>query len=174
MGMIDILLYGLLGFTAAALLYNFIRRIARSRSDLGIEGKLIWMDKGRSTKPFFNQVFEVLGKPDLMYRVRGGVLAVEYKSRRGPVFKSDVVQAKCAALAARGNGYQVTRLLVKTATSEQYIELPRADKTLFNEIKEYVILTRQAKAGVKMKAWPNVGKCRGCAFKYDCVHAQKR
>ena len=102
--MIDILLYGLLGLAAAALLYNFIRRIARSRSDLGIEGKLIWMDKGRSTKPFFNQVFEVLGKPDLMYRVRGGVLAVEYKSRRGPVFKSDVVQAKCAALAARGNG----------------------------------------------------------------------
>ena len=99
--MIDILLYGLLGLAAAALLYNFIRRIARSRSDLGIEGKLIWMDKGRSTKPFFNQVFEVLGKPDLMYRVRGGVLAVEYKSRRGPVFKSDVVQAKCAALAAR-------------------------------------------------------------------------
>ena len=97
--MIDILLYGLLGLAAAALLYNFIRRIAGSRSGLGIEGKLIWMDKGRSTKPFFNQVFEVLGKPDLMYRVRGGVLAVEYKSRRGPVFKSDVVQAKCAALA---------------------------------------------------------------------------
>ena len=62
--MIDILLYGLLGLAAAALLYNFIRRIARSRSDLGIEGKLIWMDKGRSTKPFFNQVFEVLGKPE--------------------------------------------------------------------------------------------------------------
>ncbi|QFT57092.1 PD-(D/E)XK nuclease family protein [Microbulbifer sp. THAF38] len=171
--MIDIFLYGLLGLAAAALLYNFLQHIVSTRNSLGIEGKLIWIDKGRSTKPFFNHAFEVLGKPDLMYRIRGGILAVEYKSRRGPVFKSDVVQAKCAALAARGNGYQVTQLLVKTSTTEQYIELPGTDRALFEEIKKYVILTRQAKAGVRMKPWPNVGKCRGCAYKSSCQHVMR-
>ncbi|WP_444928349.1 PD-(D/E)XK nuclease family protein (plasmid) [Microbulbifer sp. TRSA002] len=114
-----------------------------------------------------------MGKPDLMYRIRGGILAVEYKSRRGPVFTSDVVQAKCAALAARRNGYQVTQLLVKTSSTEKYIELPRTDRALFEEIKKYVILTRQAKAGVRMNPWPNAGKCRGCAYKFSCQHVMR-
>lgn len=171
--MIDLLLYGLLGLAAAAILFNLTSRIFGSRDNLGIKGKLIWVDKGKSTKPFFNKVFEILGKPDLMYRIRGGVLAVEYKSRRGPVFKSDVVQAKCAALAARGDGYQVIQILVRTATIEQYIDLPKSDKALLDDIKEYVDLTRQAKAGARMRASPNFGKCRGCAFKYECRHAQR-
>ena len=171
--MLDLLFYALLGIAGVTLLYNFFRWIFKPRNNLGIDGKLIWVDKGRSTKPFFNAIFEVLGKPDLMYRIPGGVLAVEYKSRRGPIFKSDVVQAKCAALAARGNGYQVIRLLVKTATTEQYIDLPRSDKSLFQDIKEFVVLTRQAKSGAKMQAWPNIGKCRGCAFKFECKHAQR-
>lgn len=172
--MIDLLLYGLLALAVIGIGLNFLQRyLPPHENDLGIEGKLIWVDRGRQTKPFFNNVFEVLGKPDLMYRIFGGVLAVEYKSRRGPVFKSDVIQAKCAALAARGNGYKVIRILVKTSTVEQYIDLPKSDKTLFHEVEEYVILTRQAKAGQKMKALPNPGKCRSCAFNYDCKYAQR-
>ena len=111
--MIDLLLYSLLALAGISIFINFLRNAFTTKSDLRIKGKLIWVDRGRSTKPFFNRVFEVLGKPDLMYQVFGGVLAVEYKSRKGPVFKSDVVQAKCAALAARGNGYKVIRILPK-------------------------------------------------------------
>ena len=169
--MIDILLYGLLGLAAAALLYNFIRRIARSRSDLGIEGKLIWMDKGRSTKPFFNQVFEVLGKPDLMYRVRGGVLAVEYKSRNGPVFDSDVTQAFCAALAARGEGYRVTQVLIKTSAVQKMFKLPTSDKALFDRIQPAVFNARQAKFGYAVPSRPEIKKCRSCGFRGDCEHS---
>lgn len=170
--MFDPLLYGLLTIAAVALIYLFLSKTGNT-GGLGIEGKLIWVDRGRSTKPFFNREFEVSGKPDLMYRTREGVLAVEYKSRRGPVFESDIVQAKCAGLAARSNGYPVTQLLVKTATVDEYIDLPSNDNALFDEIKEYVILSRQAKSGVRMQPKPNVGKCRGCAFKYDCSHAKK-
>ena len=170
--MIDLLLYGLLALTGILIVINFLKNIFTTKDSLSIEGKLIWIDRGRSTKPFFNKAFEVLGKPDLMYRVLGGVLAVEYKSRKGPVFKSDMVQAKCAALAARGSGYRVIRILLKTATIEQYIDLPKNDKALFNEIKAFVTLTRQAKSGGKMSAWPNVGKCRGCAYKHECNYAK--
>lgn len=172
--MIDLLLYGLLALAAIGIGLNYLRRyLPPTENDLEIEGKLIWVDRGRQTKPFFNKVFEVLGKPDLMYRIFGGVLAVEYKSRCGPVFKSDVIQAKCAALAARGNGYKVIRILVKTSTVDQYIDLPKSDRSLFHEIEDYVVLTKQAKSGQKMKALPNTGKCRSCAFKYDCRYAQR-
>lgn len=171
--MIDFLLYGLLVLAGFLIFFHFIRNIFSTKNGLDIDGKLIWVDKGRSTKPFFNNVFEVLGKPDLMYRVFGGVLAVEYKSRNGPIFNSDVVQAKCAALAARAHGYKVIRILLKTATVEQYIDLPKSDRALYNEIKDYVTLTRQAKSGKKMSAWPNLRKCRCCAFKYECRYAER-
>jgi len=169
--MIDLLLYGLLVLAGGLLVVNVVRNTFTTKNELGIEGKLIWVDKGKSTKPFFNNTFEVLGKPDLMYRVLGGVLAVEYKSRNGPIYQSDEAQAKCAALAARGNGYRVIRILLKTNTLEQYIDLPTNDITLFNEIKAFVVLTRQAKSGDKMNALPTVGKCRSCAFKYECRYS---
>lgn len=168
--MIDHLLLALLAIAGIAISINFLSKRFR-KNNLGIDGKLIWVDKDRHTKPFFNKVFEVLGKPDLMYRISGGVLAVEFKSRRGRIFDSDVVQAKCAALAARGEGYKVIRILVKTSTTERYYTLPKNDKALFDEVKNHVILTRQAKAGSKMKAKPNQAKCRSCAFKLSCNHA---
>ena len=171
--MIDLLLYFLLGLAGITIALNFLRQIFKRKNNLGIEGKLIWVDKGRGTKPFFNRAYEVLGKPDLMYHVRDGVLAVEYKSRQGQVYESDVVQAKCAALAARGDNYKVVRILVKTATQEKYINLPRSDKELFQEIKSYVTLTRKSKNGIKMKAWPNQAKCKSCAYKNQCDYAHR-
>lgn len=166
--MIDFLFYCLLAIATASLIHNIAQRIIATRNNFGVNGKLIWMDKGKATKPFFNKKFEVLGKPDLMYRIRGGVLAVEYKSRRGPIFKSDIVQAKCAALAARGDGYQITQILVKTETVEQYIELPHNDNALFHEIKDLVNLTREAKKGFTMTATSNIKKCHSCAFTQEC------
>jgi len=53
-------------------------------NNLGIKGKLVWTDHGRQTKPFFNRTFEVFGKPDLMYRTKNGILAVEF-NRAGKV-----------------------------------------------------------------------------------------
>ncbi|MCG7884227.1 MAG: hypothetical protein N0C91_19540 [Candidatus Thiodiazotropha endolucinida] len=166
--MSNILLYISLGLITSALLFILALRILDSRNQLGIEGKLIWIDKGKATKPFFNPSYEVTGKPDLMYRIRDGVLAVEYKSRHGPIYRSDIVQAKCAALAARSDGYPVIQILIKTSTTEEYFRLPRNEADLYGEIKTYVLIAREAKSGAKMGAWPTINKCNGCAFNETC------
>jgi CRISPR/Cas system-associated exonuclease Cas4 (RecB family) len=168
--MIEVIVFFLIALGAVAFLYKWARNTF-GKSKLGIDGKLIWTDKGRHTKPFFNARYEVLGKPDLMYRISKGILAVEYKSRKGPIFKSDVAQAKCSALAARGEGYKVVRLLLKTATQEEYIDLPSSDAALYEDIKEDIVTVRHARNGKPMPAKPALHKCRNCAYKNDCKNA---
>lgn len=155
----------IVGFIA----WQYLRR--GTKNDLGIDGKLIWVDEGRGTKPFFNPEFRVFGKPDLIYQVRGGLIAVEYKSRHGPIFDSDVIQALCAALAARGEGLKVTEVLVKTAAVHKKLVLPRSDKELFAWIKDAVALGRLAKQGKPVPSLPGLRKCRACAYKHDCPAA---
>jgi len=130
---------------------------------------LIWLDEGRSTKPFFNQTYKVLGKPDAMYNDRGYITAVEYKSRRGRIHASDITQAKAAALAARGNGYQVKAVMVKTKTTQQVISLPAADTALYDEISDAVEMARTIKQGAKARsAKPELRKCASCAYNASC------
>lgn len=168
--MIDLLLYLLLCIAGFILLLIKSNQFSNKHNNLGITGKLIWIDKGNATKPFFNNDYKVLGKPDLMYRIPGGVLAVEYKNRRSGIYNSDIIQAKSAALAARGSGYKVTRILVKTKTQQQYFSLPKKNTVLFSEIEKYVSLTRCAKTGSNMKAVPSTMKCRNCAFMHKCKY----
>lgn len=170
--MIEVIVFILIALGALALLLKWARNTF-GKSKLGIDGKLIWTDKGRHTKPFFNAKYEVLGKPDLMYRISKGILAVEYKSRTGPIFKSDVAQAKCAALAARGEGFKVVRLLIKTATQDEFIDLPPSDAALYEDIKEDVVTVRHARDGKPMPAKPALHKCRSCAYKKDCKNAAR-
>jgi CRISPR/Cas system-associated exonuclease Cas4 (RecB family) len=144
------------------------RVVFHSRSKLGIRGELIWVDRGKETKPFFNSEYRVLGKPDLMYKIRSGILAVEYKGRHGNIYQSDIFQAKTAALAARGSGYNVTKLLIKTDKYQRYVKLPKANKDLFKNIERFVNIARSASIGNKMKALPKKIKCRYCAFNYKC------
>lgn len=169
--MIDRILLALLLAAGIALLFSLASRLFRSSNHLGITGKLIWIDKGRETKPFFNNAFGVFGKPDFMYKIKGGVLAVEYKSRYGNIYQNDIAQAKTAALAARGAGYRVIRVLVKTKKLEKYFDLPSSDKALFNEVRHFVSIAKQARLGSSMKAQPNKYKCRGCAFVETCRHS---
>ena len=169
--MSDYVLYGFLLLAVLFVIYPALKRSV-SGNKLGIKGKLIWVDKGRHTKPFFNSTFKIFGKPDLMYKIKGGVLAVEYKSRKGSgIYQSDIVQAKTAALAARGEGYKVIRILIKTGSNEQYINLPAADRSLFSEVKQYVDISRQSNKGAFLKAWPSKFKCRSCAYNHSCNHA---
>lgn len=152
----------------AVLVIVWRRRRNSLVDELGIEGDLIWIDDGRQTKPFFNGAFKVFGKPDALYRTRTGVLSVEYKSRNGPVFESDVTQAFCAALAARGDGYRVNQVLIKTSAIQEVFKLPSSDKALFDRIQPAVVHARQAKFGHAVPSRPELKKCRSCGFRGDC------
>lgn len=131
-------------------------------------GELAWVDEGRHIKPFFNHEFKVLGKPDAIYDKGGRITTVEFKSRRGPVFDSDRVQALTAALAARAGGYNVSQAVVRTKTVEHTFELPHDDFALYQVVQPYVEIVRHIKCGGAGEALPAKTKCRACAFKADC------
>ena len=152
---------------AAVVLFSVLRP-RKKKDKLGIPGKLIYVDKGRETKPFFNNRYKVLGKPDLMYKQKIGILAVEYKSRNSNIYESDIVQAKAAALAARGKGFKVNRILVKTKTNEKYITLPLSDRMLYTQIQKYVEIAKTASQGKSQNAHPTRFKCMSCAYVGSC------
>lgn len=159
--------------TIAILIAILIIYWARTRNPgfakLGIEGRLIWIDRGRKTGTLYNRTYGVSGKPDFIFRQRSGLLGVEYKSRRGPVYESDIVQAKVAALAARGEGYAIASILIKTASMEKWIDLPPSDSNLYKDIESFVELVRRGKMGAPLKAKPTVGKCRSCGYRLPCT-----
>ena len=151
------------------LIWIGLRRRSR-RSPLDVEGKLIWLDKEGSAASFTNAEFYVCGKPDFIYKQKRGILAIEYKSRNGPVFESDIVQAKVAALAARGSRlYRVDRIMIKTRSTERYIDLPAEDAQLYREVERYVEMVRIAKEGGVLTASPTVQKCRSCGYRTPCA-----
>lgn len=170
--MIDSLIYLLLAIAGLALASEFFRA-SKPGGDLGIDGKIIWVDRGQKTKPFIHKAFGIVGKPDLMYQRPTGVLAVEYKNRNGPIYFSDVIQAKSAALAARGSGHRVNQILIKTDLTERYINLPRSDRDLLGDIQDYLTLARQAKNNKPMIARTQRLKCKSCAFSSDCKYSMK-
>jgi len=146
----------------------FFRKGTPRNNPVGIDGDLIWVDEGKKTKAFFNRTFEILGKPDAMYRTSSGVCAVEYKSRKSGVLDSDIAQAKCAALAARAEGYKVNEIVVITRSERKSVALPRSDSDLFKEIRPLVKTIRDIRRGSKGEAKPNGGKCFNCAYRSSC------
>ena len=159
-------------FVAIAIIWLARALFRKAPSDeLGIDGELIWVDRGKDTKPFFNHTYRVLGKPDLMYRVDGGILAVEYKSRKRSIYNSDVIQGLTACLAARGQGHKVSSLLIKTDGSDRRIELPKSDKQLYKKIEANVEMVRAAKQGKQLRALPAKYKCQYCAYTEVCDKA---
>lgn len=163
----SMLIVGLGGLVGLWLLWVWFSK--KPSDGLGIPGKLVWVDRGKSTKPFFNQEFRVLGKPDLMYRLKRGILAVEYKGRKSNIYDSDIVQGLTASLAARGEGYKVTRLLVRTDNTKRYIDLPSSDKGLHNLVSNYIEIVRKAKKGGALPAIPEYYKCLNCAYSDSCA-----
>lgn len=154
------------------LVYFFLKKSSKE-NPFNINGSLLWIDRGRSTKPFYNNAFAVFGKPDYLYKTNTGVTAVEFKSRYGAIFESDIVQSKAAALAARGSGYKVDTVVVKTSTQMKSISLPHSDKELFDQISQFVAIAQNAKAGISIPGSPSYGKCKGCAYRGRCKYVSR-
>ena len=141
-------LFFLIVVTVVFVWINFRRgkpKAIKSKDDLERLGKLIWVDESSDTKPFFNQEFKVYGKPDAMYSDGEYISTVEYKSRKSGVKKSDVIQALTAALAARGDGYNVHKVVVVTEGDAKQIEVPKSLAKHYQLVKEYVELARSIK-----------------------------
>lgn len=158
----------LIALVLCAVVIWLVIRPRHPKADLGIAGTLVWMDKGKKTKPFLNEEFYVCGKLDLIYQQATTFLGVEYKHRDGQIYESDIVQAKVAALSTRATAYPITRLLIKTRTRERYIELTESDSELYSQVEHYVEMVRLAKTGGELNPRPSVGKCASCGLNASC------
>lgn len=154
-------------FTFYFVIINF-RRGGKRASDPEL-GELLWVDEGKDTKPFFNKAFKIFGKPDAMYVKGGKVTAIEYKSRKGKIHDSDMWQAMAAALAARGEGYQVASVRIKTKTHSADMDVPKSELDHYKFIKTCHEAALRAKNGHPSKALPETNKCFHCAYKAVCA-----
>lgn len=158
----------LLLVTVIVALFLYLRRF--KETTFGFSGRLIWYDSGVKIQPFKHSQYGVIGKPDYLFKVGWNTYAaVEYKSRRGPVYFSDIVQAKCAALAARGNKFNISFLIVQTEVDRIKVDLPNSDSALYDEISVWVELARRAalRDGTIEKT-SYIARCRGCGYKNVC------
>ena len=161
----EILLLALLGAGVFLFVLFLYRRSARQ-----MPGAVIWQDDGVSTASLYNATYGVAGKPDWLCDIgRNNVAAVEYKHRKKGFFESDIVQLKCAALAARGQGYTVTRALLRNRTSKKWVRLPADDEKLYQSIKRHVENVRDAKEGRSLKANSASAKCSHCSVRKSCL-----
>ena len=138
-----------------------------------VAGKNVWLDKGRETKAFYHKRYGIAAKPDAIQKVDGQLEAVEYKSRYGQVFESDIVQLKAASLAARANGYAISHGVVKTSSTSKRFALPRSDAELFEQIKPFYDQVKMIKANrqAAVSSNPHQRKCHACGYSERCPDA---
>ena len=164
--------YPLAALTLVGLLLSYIgiQLILRAKHAPLLKqiGVPIWLDEGRHTQSFANQQYKIVGKPDALYAKGKKITAVEYKSRRGPIYDADRVQAFTAALAARGSGMLVTQVVVKTALTEKLYKLPKRDTALYRLVEPYIEAVRDIRHGEAGEANPEPTKCHACAFRASC------
>lgn len=164
-------LFVLVVIAAVFLLISFKRHNVRDIPS--VAGKNVWLDKGRGTKAFYHKRYGIAAKPDAIQKVNGQLEAVEYKSRYGQVFESDIAQLKAASLAARANGYPIAHGVVKTSSTTKRFSLPRSDAELFEQIKPYYEQVKMIKANPKapVSTNPHQRKCHACGYSQRCPDA---
>lgn len=159
-----------IGYLLLLLLATKYRNRQITKQGLGVPGRTIWLDKGRSTPAFYNRQYGIAGKPDSIQEVNGEMVAVEYKSRKGRVFASDIQQLVASTLAARSK-YPIKKGIVKTATQSEVIDLSGSDAQLFRNIESSynkVIALQQGNSGCPD---PHYIKCRACGYSSQCKHS---
>ena len=85
-----------------------VRRLSRI---IGSDPKQVFCDTGNK-KPFRNKAFMIVAKPDFIYKTKAGeYVVIEYKSRVGKVYSSDVSQTLASCLAVRSK-YPVSKAVI--------------------------------------------------------------
>ena len=131
------------------------------------------MDKNKRSKVFVNKKYGVSAKPDLIIKENGEYIIEEYKDRHSKVYKSDILQAKASALAARTQ-YPITKVRVRTKQGIQHEESVLDEKELFREISSAINMVKMIRNGVKhVPCYPHPFKCNQCAMLEHCSTGQQ-
>jgi CRISPR/Cas system-associated exonuclease Cas4 (RecB family) len=149
-------------------IYVLRRQSVKKPSPLGIDGEVIYADKGRNSHRFVNHKYGISAKPDFIIRTANAEnVMVEYKSRMNRIYLSDIVQLKASVLAARAH-MPIHRAVIVTKGDRQNITLG-SDAQLYSEIAQYVELARRAQGGEIIKIFAaHKGICRSCSVAHSC------
>lgn len=165
MNLLMIVLAGIIIFVVTFFLLSKVFSGGKSQP---IPGKVVWYDSGRQAKVFKNPQFGVKGKLDVILQQQKELVGVEYKSRAGKVFESDIIQGYSACLAAYKT-YKFTKLIIKTDT-DQVERVITSEQQLFDRIKKHFIIAKAIQSGDSGEPTKNKWKCKGCGRKSSCTH----
>lgn len=145
-------------------------RVRRVRKHLGLEGEVVYADKGSRTKPMLSKKYGIVAKPDFVVRLLTGEYAVvEYKSREnGRLYESDIAQVKASVLAAREK-YPISLAYVISGKRHHKIAISKNSDEIYDEIHylaEYVRKASKCRLVHVFTAYP--AKCGSCASKNEC------
>ncbi|MCE2573859.1 hypothetical protein [Motilimonas eburnea] len=107
-------------------------------------------------------------KPDHIFQLNDGSKGVvEYKSRYGEVYDSDVAQTLASVLAAR-TSHNIKWATIYTKNSKKDVSLG-SDAEIWQKIKHLHENVLIAKSGKVINQYnPNPKKCAKCAMKLNC------
>lgn len=137
----------------------------------GVEGKIIYADRGQKGGYFINHKFGILARPDFIVKEPGGEIAVlEYKSRKnGKLYKSDIVQVKASVIAVRGK-IKATKAYVISGEKPHEIDVSGSSESIFNEIKKEYLHAKAANNGeIIMVFNKNLHQCKTCSQRFACL-----
>lgn len=136
----------------------------------GFKAKLLFIDDGSIRGfAFYNKKLRLGATPDVIYRKNNNkALMTELKSRKGPVYESDIAQAKAGILATNGK-YKFDQIFIKTSTHQQFIDLPSSIRALEKEMMPLIKMARDIKIG-KRVTQKNISrnKCLSCRHFKKC------
>ena len=148
------------------LLYRFL---FYPMTNYGFRGRLVYTDEGQ-VEPFRYEWGDtvIVAKPDFVYRlVNGSYAVVEFKSRFGSVYPSDVIQLKSCVLAV-SEEWPVSRAFVATSRTYQEIKV-RSRWRILRDIKPHIKLRRKIEHGYMPSRLEDRTKCKNCSFKAHCL-----
>lgn len=137
-------------------------------TEFGFRGKLVYVDDNPRSKVFVCKRYELSAKPDFVFKT--GLFTycvVEFKSRKGAVKESDLVQLIATVIAVRSK-HSVTRAMVVTSGVKKELEIASSGK-MYKSIKKLHREARRVKhLNKKPKALQNNQKCNGCGYREHC------
>lgn len=164
---ISCLLVAFLYFVYVVFEWLHIRLSNYPLTKFGFHGKLIYVDNSPKSKVFVNHAYELVAKPDFIYKIGlNKYVIVEYKSRSAPVKPSDIAQLFATAIAVRSEfkvvkGYIVTESEMRTYEFGSSSAVYRKIKSIHKRAKELKFLGYKAR--VKKKP-----SCYKCGYNYHC------
>jgi hypothetical protein len=152
------------------IIYKLLNRSSYKDTQFGFKGKLIYMDKGRKSPSFVDREFNIAAKPDFIYQLKNknSYALVEYKSRNGKVYPSDIAQLKASVLAARSR-YYITNAYACTESVIDEINVNKSNKYLFEDIRSAYELTVDIVEGKTVNVcYKSKYKCPTCSMNKHC------